>query len=665
MSGRRLHRVVAGTALALVFAMGGAAAAPLDEKGIEAQIPVPDFADVAPPTAADVTGAVPNRSSIQPSIAGAQAAPERGPLPAAPTPAAPKTSPDGEAAAPAAAEVPPPAGGDPTVGKTAATPTVDPVAERLRELVTTRLDRYMDRKYRQAVEAFYAARNFAPLWVDNGAPSERAKAVIARLQQADADGLDPSDYRVPDFAAATGPDAAADVELKLTATVVTYARHAQAGRVHFSRVSADIIYNLVYPEPADVLTNLAEAKDAGEALGSYNPPHAAFKALKAKLAEARAHRGESGPGRVSAGPTLRPGMQDARVPLLRDRLQVEGDPNNTTYDKPLAEAVRRFQREHDLSATGSLNQATVETLNGPRRDRDADIIIANMERWRWLPRDLGKAYVMVNLPEFTLRVINHGSLAWRTKVVVGKPSMPTPLLSEPMRFITVNPTWNVPPSIVQNEYLPALQQDPTALERIGLKVDYNRDGTVHVYQPPGDRNALGRIRFNFPNKFLVYQHDTPDKSLFSQERRAFSHGCMRVENPLKYGEVLLSIASPKEGYTAERLHRMFGSAEQNIDFVTPIPVHLTYQTAFVDDNDKLQIREDIYGRDARLLSILKGDERRVADIAVERASTTRHQAVRLAPPHPWGGMSFFERLFAGPPQAANTYTRPGVPIRAR
>jgi murein L,D-transpeptidase YcbB/YkuD len=283
-------------------------------------------------------------------------------------------------------------------------------------------------------------------------------------------------------------------------------------------------------------------------------------------------------------------------------------------------------------------------LNGPRRDRDADVIVANMERWRWLPRDLGKAYVMVNIPEYTLRVFNNGALAWKTRVVVGKPSMPTPLLSETMKFITVNPTWNVPPSIIQNEYLPALQQDPTALERIGLKVEHNRDGTIHVYQPPGDRNALGRIRFNFPNKFLVYQHDTPDKHLFANEKRAFSHGCMRVQDPLKYGEVLLSIALPKEGYTQERLHRMFGSAEQNINFPTPIPVHLTYQTAFVDDAGKLVIRDDIYGRDARVLAALRGEERRFADIAVERHEGTRRQAVRV-PQQPASGFGFFDRLF--------------------
>ena len=148
-----------------------------------------------------------------------------------------------------------------------------------------------------------------------------------------------------------------------------------------------------------------------------------------------------------------------------------------------------------------------------------------------MPRDLGETYVMVNIPDYTLRVMHDGKLVWKTKVVVGQPGKPTPLLSAEMKFITVNPTWNVPPSIIQNEYLPALQQDPQAMERIGLKVEQNPDGTVRIWQPPGDRNALGRIRFNFPNKFLVYQHDTPDKYLFAHDKRAYSHGCMRVREP--------------------------------------------------------------------------------------------------------------------------------------
>ena len=190
--------------------------------------------------------------------------------------------------------------------------------------------------------------------------------------------------------------------------------------------------------------------------------------------------------------------------------------------------------------------------------------------------------------------------------MTGKPgNHATPLLTETMKFITVNPTWNVPPSIIYNEYLPALQQDPTVLQRMGLRLERNRDGSIHISQPPGEANALGRIRFNFPNKFLVYQHDTPDKHLFAKEERAFSHGCMRVQNPDQYASTLLNIVMPDKSYTPEKIRSMYGRSEIDLRFPTPIPVNITYQTAFVDDAGKLQFRKDIYGRDARMIEILK------------------------------------------------------------
>jgi murein L,D-transpeptidase YcbB/YkuD len=624
MSGRGLDRLLTGTALALALTLAGPALAGPDgnSAAIEALVPVPEPANVPPPTIADIGG--PATAAITPKADVEPAAP------AAAAPASP-------AAAPAPAAAPP--------KEIAATPPapLDPVAEKLRELLAGKVDRLLERKNeRKPIEAFYAARNFAPLWSENGAANARAKAAIARLQQADMEGLDPSDYPTPEFAAASSPDALAEAEIRLTSSVLAYARHASTGRVHYSRVSADIDYKLVPPEPADVLAKMAEATDAGEALGAYNPPHEGYRLLREKLAEARGRTGDTGPARIAAGPVLKVGMQDARVPLLRERLGLPTNGDDTAYDKALAEAVKKFQAGHGLARTGTLNGATIDALNGPRRGRDADVIIANMERWRWLPRDLGKDYVMVNIPDYTLRVVHNGAIVWRTRIVVGKPSMPTPMLSETMKYITVNPTWNVPPSIVQNEYLPALQQDPTALERIGLKVDYNRDGTVHIYQPPGDRNALGRIRFNFPNKFLVYQHDTPDKYLFAHDKRAYSHGCMRVQDPVKYAEVLLSLELPHEGYTEERIHRMFGSGEKDISFPAPLPVHLTYQTAYVDDAGKLVIREDIYGRDARVLAQLRGEERRFADIAVERHQGTRHAPVRMQRPT---AFSFFGSLF--------------------
>ncbi len=352
-------------------------------------------------------------------------------------------------------------------------------------------------------------------------------------------------------------------------------------------------------------------------------------------------------------------MEDPRVPALRERFGLKSPDGDTTYDKALSDTIAKFQKENGINASGQLNAATLEFINGPKREKTVDIIIANMERWRWMPRDLGQTYVMVNIPDFTLRVVRDDKLVWKTKVVVGKPNLPTPLLSAEMKFITVNPTWNVPPSIINNEYLPALQQDPQAMERIGLKVEQNRDGTIRIYQPPGDRNALGRIRFNFPNKFLVYQHDTPDKHLFAHDKRAYSHGCMRVENPLKYGEVLLGLALPNEHYTADRLQKMFGGSEVNINFPTGIPDHLTYQTAFVDDDGKLQIRDDVYGRDQRLLAILKGSERKMADGAIDRPKGSSSAPVRM-PPGTFGsaggdnffGGGFFDRLFGGSPQPA-------------
>ncbi len=548
---------------------------------------------------------------------------------------------------PEIADVPPPTAADiGTVPAPALTAADLAIADKLREVVGSRLDRLFSRKNeRAAVETFYRERNFAPLWIDEGKTSARAAAAIAFLKTVDADGLDPAEYAAPDFKSIAEASALAEAELKFTGAILDFVRHAQNGRVHFTRITYDILYFQDVPEPAEVLAKIAGAKDVGATLDEFLPQHPGYKALKAKLAEARAQVGDPGPAHIGAGPLLKVGMTDPRVPLLRERLGVPG--SGDVYDKALADAVKKFQSQRKLSPTGNLTTATIDALNPPRRENRFDTIIANLERWRWMPRDLGKVYVMVNIPDFTLRVVRDGKTVWATKIVVGKPgNLATPITSASMQYITVNPTWNVPPSIIQNEYLPALQQDPDAMTRIGLKVTTNPDGTIHISQPPGDRNALGRIRFNFPNKFLVYQHDTPDKQLFAHEKRAYSHGCMRVQDPIKYAEVLLSIVLPNQGYTQERIKSMFGPSEIDIRFPTHIPVHLTYQTAFVDDAGALQFREDIYGRDARVLAVLKSNERRIADIAVERRApgTINREALRLPDQH-FRSNNFFQWFF--------------------
>jgi len=551
-----------------------------------------------------------------------------------------------------------PAPGPEATPAPAAVVDVDPIAEQLRNLASGKFDRIIGNKKEKAlIEAFYAARNYAPLWITEGSANARSTAAIAYLGQVDADGLDPADYPVPNFASLSDPAALAEAEIRLTASVVTYAHHAQIGRIHWSRVSADVYYDIKAPEPAEVLTGISEAKDVGEALAAYEPHAAEYLALKAKLAEFRAGRGGTGKPRIPNGPPLNIGVQDARVPLLRARLGVPGEAG-ALYDRALADAVKRFQQAHALGVTGTLNAATVEALNGRPTDTHTDIILANMERWRWMPHNLGKNYVIVNLPDFTLRVIRQGKQIWMARIVAGKPNTPTPLISAQMKSITVNPVWNVPASIANNEYLPLLQQDPTILQRMGLIVSYNPDGTIHLAQPPGEQNALGRIRFNFPNKFLVYQHDSNQKQLFANERRAESHGCMRVQDPLKYAEVLLSIVRPNDGLTQERLYGLFGNSEVNIPFPAVLPVHVTYQTAFVDERGQLELREDVYGHDQALLAVMKGAERRVADIPVDRRDNEARRQLLAMPDNVvngftatgrgYGDANIFTRLFGNP-----------------
>jgi L,D-transpeptidase YcbB len=652
----RFDRLLASTALALVLALSSQAGmAQQTEKPVEASVPMPDTSLPPPLTAKDVE---------------APATADRITVESKQSVATPSAEPAKAATAPDAAPV----------------PTADSgVADKLRELIGSRQFEHLVglKADRAGIEAFYSARNYAPLWVTNNAGNERAKAAIAYLAQADTVGLDPSDYRTPDFKSAATPDVLAEAELKLTATSLMFARHAQIGRIHFTRVGADIQYDLVAPDPADVLAKLADGTDAGKVLDGFNPPQPEFKALKAKLAELRKgpvaadSRAEVKPEQpriqVPDGKILRPGMKDARVVALRKRLDVAGDKDNPLYDDAVRDAVKTFQTESDIGVDGNLGPNTVRALNGEQKEArhaSADpinTIIVNMERWRWLPRNLGNPHVIVNVPDYTLSLYNDGKVYWKTKIVAGKPGLATPMVSAEMKFITVNPTWNVPPSIIEKEYLPALEQDPQALDRIGLRLTQDADGTIHISQPPGAGNALGRIRFNFPNKFLVYQHDTPDKYLFAKEKRAFSHGCMRVQNPLTYGEKLLSLVLPKERYTEAKLESMFGGSEININFPKFIPVHLTYQTAFVDDAGKLQLREDVYGRDAKMFAILKSSERKVADIAVERAPNTSSKPVRMPVGMYGGGYSygggnnFFDWMFGGPQGGPRPYPPRNIP----
>jgi L,D-transpeptidase YcbB len=642
MHGLRYEGILAGTAIALVFAAATSADA-ASIKGTSSHKPA--TVATSTPTAPPETPTAPTTTSSDASGGPTGATPAQSePAPTAAAPAA--------AAPAAAAETVAP---DPFA---ALDPADRPIAEKIRDLLAAKTDKiFANKRQHGGVETFYQNRGFAPLWLEKGIESERAKQAVARLRAADADGLELSDYKIADFAA-SGADALAEAELKFTETVLTYARHVQAGRFSYAIVSKNIELPQQPPEPAEVLAKLADSKDVRKTLDEFSPPQKGYQALKAKLAELRGKAG--GGSAIANGPELRLAKQlveDARVPQLRERLGLKGDAGDLHYDAKLADAVKKYQHANDLKVTGALDAQTIRDLNGPPRDRQIDIILANMERWRWMPRELGKTHVMVNLPDFTLRLMHDGSMLWTTKIVIGKPAMPTPLLTETMKYITVNPTWNVPQSIVQNEYLPALQQDPTVMERMGLHVVYERDGSVHIYQPPGDGNALGRLRFNFPNRFDVYQHDTPEKYLFAEARRAYSHGCMRVQDPVKYAQLLLSIERPNEGYTEDKIRRLFGHEEQDIQFPAPIPVHLSYQTATVEDDGQLIVRQDVYGLDTRVLGLIKTERGMIDPATKERdhdsataATASARRPIRQAVPQPTPVGGFFQALFGGPPQ---------------
>ena len=494
-------------------------------------------------------------------------------------------------------------------------------ASKLQELVGGSLSSFVDRKPEQsAAESFYQARNYQPIWTGSPEALKRAEGAIAFLRNLKSEGLEPRDYPTPDLSPNLTEEQAAKAELRLTGSVLRYARHASSGRVSFTRVSASIAYPDHAADPADVLNKVVSTQDIGAVLQRFEPQQPEFAALKGALAK------------ELATPEQERSVED------RDTKKHRGKETN----------------ERSRNAT--------------------DTIIANMERWRWLPRDLGKTHVVVNIPDFTLGVYNDGAPVWRTKIVAGKPgNLATPLLSETMKYVTINPTWNVPPSIIRNEYLPALERDPGALDRIGLKVSNNPDGSLRVYQPPGARNALGRIRFNFPNQFLVYQHDTPDKKLFARDSRAFSHGCMRVENPEKYAEVLLSLSQPEDNFTIARIRSLYGDQERTINLKQPIPVHVTYQTAFVDKQGQLNFRHDVYGLDAATLKLMRGDERMIADTPIARPQNSSSKPVMARAPARddregqdqnrdqyrgggWFGFGAAERSYASsPPRSRSPY----------
>lgn len=464
-------------------------------------------------------------------------------------------------------------------------------------------DLRLSKKERESLTAFYAQAQRPLAWAQDGAFTPAAAAVMARLKAADEDGLDPTDYPLPDLKLRkdAAPAQWAEADLKLSASVIRYARDARGGRIEPSRLSALVTPNLALPDADEVLAKVAFVKDADAALASYNPPHPGYRALKERLAELRANHPSSQPSvRVPKGPVLKVGMKDPRVPLIRARFNLKDENDKIVYDQRLASAVAAFQKEKGLPDNGVLTAQTVAALSGPSLAQREAELITNMERWRWLPPELGERHIMVNVPEFRLQLMDDGRVAHETRVIVGKEQSQTPIFSENMKYLVVNPSWTIPPSIMKKEILPGLANDPNYAARKGYKV-IRRGNSITVQQPPGERNALGFVKFMFPNDHAVYLHDTPNRNLFSAARRAFSHGCVRVDKPFELAD---AIFREDDRWSGQKLRGLVGKGERYVHLSKPLPVHLAYFTLSVDEKGGLKSFPDLYGLDRKVRAAL-------------------------------------------------------------
>ncbi len=509
---------------------------------------------------------------------------------------------------------------------------------------------------RKALLKFYAQRQFRPVWTSLAGIEERAFPVLEKLARAPEEGMEPALYRVPVVWSVNGDleeiesSAArlAQFDIELTAAALRYAQHASGGVVNPNKLSA---YHDLHPPrvgAAAALQKLAASGQPARWLAALQPSHRAYRIFRAALKRLGAGHKETPLAPIAAGPVIRPGGFDERLPLIRQHLirlglmnggqgakeaalhkpqgngEVandaisENDPN--IYDAKLERAIRAFQKSAGLRADGLIGKGTLRALNGRRGGGvSARIrkIRLNMERLRWEPRDFGRTHFLINQPAFEAYLVRNGKTVWKTRVIIGKPDKQTAFFNDEMETVVFNPYWGVPQSILTREMMPRLMRDPSYLDRKGFEV-YDRRGRkissasvdwyayggqrkvpFTVRQQPGARNALGHIKFLFPNKHSIYMHDTPSRGLFSRKRRAFSHGCVRVQKPKEMAELVT-------GLSRRAIEAKIAAGENDrMNLKHKIPVHMAYFTAWPDDAGRIHYYADVYGRDKLLDKALK------------------------------------------------------------
>ena len=428
------------------------------------------------------------------------------------------------------------------------------------------------RAARAAIEAFYSKRAYTPLWVSETGLTEAGRAALTQLKRASDDGLNLSAFALPrDLGSGLDWDAIAEAETTMASAVVAYAEQASGSRVPPSHVSALIFATPSIVAPGIALAETAAAADPARRLADFNPPQKGYRALRDEL-----RRLEN------------PGVAERRFRVLSADL--DPDPLLDLQEEGASQRTKWPLNAH-------IHKASVSAASAGANARERAAILANMEMWRWEPRDMGERRIEVNLADFSVAVLEGDRVIHQARVVVGKPETPTPIFSDVMRYVLINPSWQVPDSIIKKEMASKLG----ALSRRGYEVK-TIGGRLTVRQLPGDDNALGRFAFMFPNDHAIYLHDTPSKDLFDEETRAFSHGCIRVEDPQSLA--VLVLGGESTGWTDERIEAAFGGKERTVFLPRPLPIHIEYFTDFVDEFGDLKGRPDVYGLIRKVESIL-------------------------------------------------------------
>ncbi|MEO1687074.1 MAG: L,D-transpeptidase family protein [Pseudomonadota bacterium] len=511
----------------------------------------------------------------------------------------------------------------------AAAQTTAPAAARTTAPAASAADLRLAASADPSLGAFYGARDWRPMWTVAGGVLSPT-ALLDALEQAGSHALPAAAYggaalraRVRAAEAAGAPDA--DLEIALSRTLARYAADLSAGALKPNAVDRNIHRFPVRPEAAALLAQAAAAPDLNAWLDARAPQDPGYARLRALYADLAA-QAKAGGWRASLaeGGTLRPGDRGPRVAQLRARLAELGDApapaeEAELFDPALEVAVKEFQRRHGLNADGLAGRRTFAALGADAGERFRQAAV-NLERMRWMREPRGARHIYVNIADYRMQLVEHGKTLFDTRVVVGKRRHQTVEFSDEMEYMVVNPTWHVPRSIANQEILPKLQENPNYLVERNMRLVSDggvpADTTVHdwsqyavgsfpyrVKQRPGLGNALGRVKFMFPNRFSIYLHDTPSKSLFKRDARSFSHGCVRVENPFEFAHALLApqLDDPEGAFQAWLDKR----TERYVHLNVHVPVHLDYRTVWVDEAGTAQFRADVYGRDARVWTALE------------------------------------------------------------